>query len=475
MDNKDTKLKPFDQAVEDSEFDTRLLRFLERTPFFAELSRHIRKVPSRTLPTAGVAYSKTTDDLVMYWNPEFVTGLDPAEFNGLMTHELYHIIFQHITLRRKTPHRMWNIAADLAINSLIVEEQKRTGAGSLALPPGGLVPGQWPRMAEGREMTEEEKKGAKLAALIASLPLMEDSEFYYGKLSQFADEQRKNCPKHGDGAGGPKQDPGEGGGQENEGGNEPGEGEGGGAGPQCTCGEDWSDGFDDHDGWDSLSDDERSYVEARVKDAMSKAVKAANQRADGWGNIPADMRERIIASVSGKVDWRNVLRNFVGSVCRAHRSSSIKRINRRYPYVHPGTKKAYMPKVMVAIDMSGSVGDEALALFFGELNHLTRLVDITVAPFDTEVNEKDVFEWKKGQKVEAQRTKCGGTDFDGPTRFANDPKNRGRWDGLLILTDGQAPQPTPSRIKRAWILAPGQKLAFDSSETQIFLEEIGKK
>ena len=491
-------------------FDQHLLPFLERNPFFAELSRRIRKSPSADVPTAGVAYDKDKDDLVMVWNPRFVKGLSKAEMAGLLTHEFYHIILQHITERRRTPHRMWNIAADLAINSIIVTEQKTVGTSVLALPKGGLIPGQWPIMPDGRQMTDEEKKGAKLAALIANMPLMETAEWYMEKLQKFADEQHANCPKHGnkskqkngeedgdtddgknkaEGAGGTKRKTKDGKPRNENGGEEPapgdegeerekgsggdqddpnaqgGEGEGD---QECTCGDDFADGFDSHEGWDAnLSDDEREYVKNRIKDMVGKAVKHANSRPDGWGTMPASMREAIIASTISVVDWRMVLRQFVGSVCRASKTSTMKRINRKYPYIHAGSKKNYLPKLLVAIDMSGSVGDEALALFFGELNTLTRQVSISVAPFDTEIDEKEVFEWRKGSKVNAMRTRCGGTDFNAPTRFANDPKNRGRWDGLLVLTDGCAPQPEVSRLKRGWVLAPGCKMEFPTQETVI--------
>lgn len=479
-------------------FDQHLLPFLEKNPFFAELSRRIRKSPSADVPTAGVAYDKERDDLVMVWNPRFINGLSKAEMAGLLTHEFYHIVLQHITERRRTPHRMWNIAADLAINSIIVTEQKTVGASVLALPKGGLIPGQWPVKPDGRALTDEEKKGAKLAAFIATLPLMETAEWYMEKLQKFADEQHKNCPKHGDkskqkakpdngddpskgdgkdeGDGAPKEQKS----QQGQDGEQQADGAGdqdGGNGPgphdpnadqECTCGDDFADGFDSHEGWDSgLSDDEREYIRNRVKDMVGKAVKHANSRPDGWGTMPASMREAIIASTISVVDWRAVLRQFVGSVCRASKTSTMKRINRKYPYIHAGSKKNYLPKLLVAIDMSGSVGDDALALFFGELNTLTRQVSITVAPFDTEINDAEVFEWRKGSKVNAMRTRCGGTDFNAPTRFANDPKRRGLWDGLLILTDGCAPQPEVSRTKRGWVLAPGCKMEFPTQETVI--------
>ena len=213
----------------------------------------------------------------------------------------------------------------------------------------------------------------------------------------------------------------------------------------------------------------REYVEARAKAIIEKAVKTADQSSTGWGNIPAEIREEIRRSVSTVVNWRAVLRQFVGTTIRGARTTSIKRISRRYPYIHPGLKRSYTAKLLVAIDQSGSVNDEWLCIFFAELANLAKKVDVSIIHFDTECAAP--YEWKRGTKVEAKRTRCGGTDFDAPTRFVNDPKNRGRWDGLCVLTDGQAPAPGASRLKRAWVLAKGQKLYFDSNELQIFLDD----
>ena len=70
---------------------------------------------------------------------------------------------------------------------------------------------------------------------------------------------------------------------------------------------------------------------------------------------------------------------------------------------------------------------------------------------------RDAFEWKKGNKVEAKRVRGGGTDFNAPTQIVNDPKNRGRWDGMLILTDGECSKPVSSRVKRGWVVSPGHR------------------
>ena len=81
---------------------------------------------------------------------------------------------------------------------------------------------------------------------------------------------------------------------------------------------------------------------------------------------------------------------------------------------------------------------------------------------------------KRGTVPELKRVRCGGTDFNVPTRFVNDPKNRGRWDGYLIMTDGQAYKPEATRTKRGWVLGSGTKLNFDSQELQIFMSKNQK-
>ena len=172
----------------DYNLDRHLIAFLQDTPFFAELSRHIRKSHSLDVPTAGVAYDPKYDDITLYWNSEFFAPLTDAQVRGVLTHEFYHLIFRHLTERRKTPHKMWNVATDLAINSIIMDHSKNNKA--IDLPEGGLVPGVFPKGPEGREFTAEEKAAMPIAELIAELPLGQASEWYYDKLKEKVEEEQ---------------------------------------------------------------------------------------------------------------------------------------------------------------------------------------------------------------------------------------------------------------------------------------------
>jgi hypothetical protein len=385
---------------------------------------------------------------------------------------------------------MWNVATDLAINSIIVSGENK----SATLPKGGLIPGQFPVAPDDKPLTTEQKAAMPMASLIESFPHAQASEWYFDRLKKKAEQvqqqMQQSCPRHGkdsntgqDNSGDTQNNS-----EKSDGGNQPGKKknklkgteQGCDANPDtskdhdhdsnsasCTCGEDWLDSMDDHSGWEQIPEELRDKVKGQIANIVEKAVRQADSQANGWGNIPGPLREEIRKSVIRVVDWRSVLRNFVGSLERGDKTSSMKRINKRYPYIHPGTKRGYTAKLLIAVDQSGSVTDTMLAMFFGELASLTKRVSVTILPFDATVAEKDMVEWKKGTNPDIKRVRGGGTDFNAPTTFANDPKNRGKWDGMLVLTDGECSKPDPSRIKRGWVLGTGCRLHFTTDEVII--------
>lgn len=506
------------------DLEPHMIPFLMTSPFFAELSRHIKKLPTKDIPTAGVTHNPDTDDLILWWNPDFIAKLEAynekeksrgdAKIHGLLVHEFYHLVFQHISNRRKSPPKMWNIATDAAINSIIMNPDDHGGR-TCDLPDGGIIPGRMPTMPDGREMTQEEKDARPLADVIAAWPIMQASEWYFMRLKEFAQKQKDECPVHGKEAKKKKKDEekkkkdkgdqpdgdekskgkekgddaegdgegdedgkGKGKGDSGEGGDQPGDGSGGGQdGDGCTCGEghgDPTDGFDSmdaHDIWDDLDESEREHIEARIQDAVAKATRFADQQgSNGWGSVPADIREAIRKSVSRQVSWRVVMRQFVGTLQRGERHSSIRKISRKYPYIHPGVRRGHVPNLLIAIDESGSVSMEARMLFFAELNSFSQRCTFDVVSFDTICGP--IAQWRKGAQpptVASERIHCGGTNFDAVTTVVEAPANRGRWNGVLIMTDGICNQPKNIRLKRGWILCPGCELPWPTSEMIIKL------
>jgi predicted metal-dependent peptidase len=206
------------------------------------------------------------------------------------------------------------------------------------------------------------------------------------------------------------------------------------------------DSFDDHSGWDEVDNTGNEIAKERLKEAIKKAAEEANQ-AGSWGSVPAQCRKDILDRLKVRVNWEKALRYFIKTSQKADKKSTVRRINKRFPYIHPGKKVQRTAKFAVSIDQSGSVDDEMLAKFFSALDKLAKLASFTVVPFDTEVCEGHVFEWKKGKRYKAERVRYGGTCFDAPTRWVNE---RG-FDGHIVLTDLCAPKPVNSKCKRLWV------------------------
>lgn len=385
-----------------------IVRLYFDEPFWSHVIRAVDMHPDPTCPTAGVWTDGSGPRMV--WNPKWMGSLTDKQVKGLLKHEAMHLVLSHTTSRRYEPHVIHNWAADLAINSDIPRDE---------LPEGGLIPGvPFKRLTPDEEAkmgSEAVKRHAMLSGFIAALPKGESTEWYYARLMENPDVSEA------------VQQQGE-------------------------------SGYDVHEGWaEGLTDEERELAKAAVEKAVREAVKEAD-RTGRWGSVPAELRAEIRASLERVVDWASVLRRFCGMSRRADRRSSWTRINKRYPGAAPGSKRSYTASVAVYIDQSGSVSDDDLQRAFGELEALADRVQFTSFHFDCTVDEKSRAEWRRGSKPPALRTRSGGTDFSAPIKHAN--ARKAEFDGVIIITDGEAAKPPRSELPCCWLLVPGSKLNF---------------
>ena len=227
------------------------------------------------------------------------------------------------------------------------------------------------------------------------------------------------------------------------------------------------DSFDDHDQFGDVDGTIKEIAEERLKDAIKKAAEEA-EKARNWGSVSGSMRRDIMDKIATKVDWRKVLRYFVKTSQRSDKRSTPRRLNKRFPKIHPGKRVRRHAKIAISIDQSGSVDDAMLAAFFSELNKLAEVAEFTVVPFDTEVAKDKVYVWKKGQSRRTERVACGGTCFDAPTKYVNELN----FDGHIILTDLCAPKPVASNCQRMWMTtkANAERPYFKTNERVIAID-----
>ena len=373
-------------------------RLLMREPFFAALSRRIDKIATTAIPTAGVRVNPDTAQFELMYNPEFMGQLSDTHKLGVLKHEFYHLIFEHVTTRKPADglKRIDNIAMDLAINCHIASElpsEANPGPTIGKEPMKACIPGE---------------------GMFKDLPPFKTYEWYLEALKQMREDQQQDGDgKGGQGSGDPFGD---------------------------------MDSLDSHDDFGDASGTTQEIASERMKDAIKKAAEEA-EKARNWGTVSSSMRQDIMDRIATKIDWRKVLRYFVKTSQRADKRSTPRRLNKRFPKVHPGKRVRRQAKIAISIDQSGSVDDGMLTAFFSELNKLAEIAEFTVIPFDTQVAEDKVYTWKKGQTRKTERVLSGGTCFNAPTKYVNEHN----FDGHIILTDLMAPKPIPSKCQRMWM------------------------
>ena len=447
-----------DEEAEKFDISPHLIRLMWDEPFFARILQYIQKTKTNAIPTAGVCVKN--QNFHLYWNPKFLAGLEPKQVKGLMKHECYHLIFEHTTTRKNEPHIIWNYATDLAINSLIKEEE---------LPEGGLIPGKPFKPLTPEQIEKMGKQAAErynsVSSKIASFPVKMSSEWYFAEL--MSDPEVKKAIESTQGMNGKslEQAIADGDVKIDENGNLVDR-----DGNPVTVVPGSADGtpMDSHEGWGNMPDEQRELLKGKVKKALESAIKNSD-RNNAWGSVPSEMQATLRKMISNEIPWQAVLKNFVGLTKRSERLSSIRRLNRKYPGIHPGSYKNYTASIAVYVDQSGSVSDSDLELLAGELDALSDRVEFTLYNFDTEVDTASERVIKKGSRVILDRTRCGGTDFRCVQDHAN--KNKSRFDGYLVLTDGYAPDPQGhNKLRRGWVIVPDGELQFRNSRRDFVIK-----
>lgn len=149
----------------------------------------------------------------------------------------------------------------------------------------------------------------------------------------------------------------------------------------------------------------------------------------------------IKANLKAKIDYRKVLAGFRASVTSSLRNLTRMRPNRRFGFDAMGSKHKNTSKLLVAIDVSGSIDHNLLSKFFGVIFRFFKfgICSLDIVQFDTEIKGEAVrinksFSPSKDIKIVGR----GGTSFQCVFEYLRAHNN---YDGLIIFTDGCAPEP----------------------------------
>jgi len=318
-----------------------------------------------------------TDGLKFYYNSRFIMMLKPKEVEFLVGHEVLHVVYDHMGRRGDRDPQIWNIADDYAVNA--------------------------------------DLKRHKVGEFITTVPCLYESKYDGKPAEEIYDDLMKNAQKisiddlidqmiddHMDG-----------------------EGEGDG---------DEGEGKDGKGKRPKMSDEERERVRQEVKQAILNAAQSAEA-----GSLPKGVERLIKQHTNPVMPWRELIQTNLTSAIRT--DFSWMRPSRRSWHmdaIMPGMTPGEEIDVTVAIDMSGSIGNDQAQAFLGEIAGMMSAFDgykVHVFCFDTDIYNPANFTSENMDTIDSyEPVGGGGTDFDAIFEYlkreAIEPKR------LIVFTDG---------------------------------------
>lgn len=334
---------------------------------------------------AGVRFMFNKYELFI--NP-LLFGLYSTEHQiAILKHEMLHIINLHVVRQRDRQNKKWNHSTDISINQLIKN-----------IPPDGLQP-----------ETYKLEKGL-------------NAELYYEQIP-YEDEDCEEC-SGGDGEEGSVVEVGEGGGE----------------GEQIIDNEQKlksmihsalkqiSEGMvGDHSKWHDSEGNEDA-----AKEITRQMAETATNKSRGMS--PSEAEDALaLLRMKAQIDWKKELRRIVGNR-KAFSRLTIKKQDRRFPHRRDlrGKTKDHIADILVIIDVSGSMSNEAILYGLNEIRSIAEkgAAGVRIIQVDAEPKLVEDFDPKQDFK----RRGYGGTYLYPAVEMAMEQKLR--FDCVVMITDG---------------------------------------
>jgi predicted metal-dependent peptidase len=325
------------------------------------------------------AITAYTDGINKKYGRAFLQAICPtqAEVNGLILHENLHIGLRHHLHGAdmfREDGEKANKAADYVVNDMITEISKKY-PDLVQLPKGGLYDPQYHNMSM--------------------------REVYKLLKSQ----------KGGGGGGKPDKE------------GEKGSGSGGGEYE-----------FDKHDFGKQMTQDEAKEMDGKIDRAIREGALLA-------GRLGIDLPRSITELLDPVIDWKKELADFVTSSCKGKDEYTWRKFNRRLisnDIYLPTVENETIGEVVVAIDTSGSIGQQQLDEFASELVSICEAVSpdaVRILWWDTKVHGEQLFTDNYDQIGSMLKPLGGGgTRVSSVAEYIN--KKKINAECVLVFTDG---------------------------------------
>ena len=330
-----------------------------------------------------------TDARALYYNPEYIATLTPAETRFVLAHEALHCGLSHFARRQHRIKRRWDLACDHAVNPLLIED-------GLTPPPNALF---LPRFAG---LTAEEiypLLDEQDASETLDVHVYDDTTDGRGGLPQ-DQRPRRQAPSA----------------------TEP---ETVAAAPPVP-----------------LTPDERETLAAQWRQRLAGAAQQAAQA----GKLGGHWQRIIEHLLQPRLPWRMLLARYLSATAREDYSYS--RPSRRDSVALLPRRQSHQIELVVAVDLSGSLSATEIAQFIGEIDALKGQLRARIAllPCDAALSPGAPFQCEPWEALRLPKTLRGGGGTDFTPVFAWVARAGMHPDALVYFTDGQGrfPPAAPS-------------------------------
>lgn len=182
-----------------------------------------------------------------------------------------------------------------------------------------------------------------------------------------------------------------------------------------------------HDIWELSDGSNESQLNEMTKVIATKA---------GKNKIPSSVEDLLFQlQKTPQIPWSSYLKRYIKTISSGKKKVSTRR-NRRQPdrLDLKGELKNYKPKLIVALDISGSISEEEIKIAISEVFSISKAIgtEITIIECDSEIRR--VYNAKSPKEIKAKLETKGGTKFSPVVDFMN--KKNMKNSLLIYFTDG---------------------------------------
>ncbi len=365
-------------------------------PFFGSLALKL------TLKEDTHCKDLWTDGKTLGYNPLFISVLSAEQVLAVQAHEILHLACGHHLRRHGRDKGIWNKACDLAINGYLDEAGFRLPK-SFAVDKKYLHKSVDAIYAEliltwnddfhggGKEANFTEKREEEAEGGSASAQAEQGDELSDEQSLTSSDEKKHNQEQDSEQEGINTSN------QEEEG------------QKKESSKTDFSGEVLDHPLLSAESAEKTEEAERESQVNLSQALQSAQH----FGDIPLNLLRLFQNTLQPKLNWRILLQRFLENCNQGDYTWSVP--NRRYisqDLYLPSRQEQRLMAVALAVDTSGSIDRELLALFCAELESILESYecDLFVLYHDTRVKEHLIYT-RNDRPLQLMPQGGGGTDY----------------------------------------------------------------